>query len=271
MIIKLDSMTLARLYFLIAVMSVSCLAFADSSSQESFKKGIGAFQKEDFPEATSLFSKSLEASPNNPTVLYNWGLSLYREGQIGLALGAWRRARGLSPFFRPSHEALKHAKETVHSAAFDGEGSDWETVREHVLVHVSFQVFAILTLGFLLFGGIKVLKFLGARKFALLEETPMPDTPLMGFLSLILALCFAALTAGKIYDQLKSRATVVPERVAVYTAPSKEDNQVFELLEGVEVFPLRTEGEWVQIVSIGGLSGWISKDSIYYTSGRKLW
>ncbi|MCB0422893.1 MAG: hypothetical protein KDD61_17970 [Bdellovibrionales bacterium] len=244
---------------------------SDNASREVFSKGIGAFQKKEFSEASKLFAEVLREEPNNPSALYNWGLSLYQEGKVGQALAAWRRSQALSPFSGETRKALKFAKEHVSTAGFGDPDSEWETFRSWLLVPVSFSLYATLTLVFLLIGGVPTLKYFAARKFALLEDQPLPKTPLKGFFSLFLFSLFVILAISKAYDLSVDRATVVTEKVAVYTAPSSDDNQVFELLEGMEVFPLRTEGEWVQISSLGGLSGWIQKGHLYYTSGRQLW
>ncbi|MDC0980104.1 hypothetical protein OAQ84_00065 [Bdellovibrionales bacterium] len=247
------------------------LALGANPAVKPFNLGIGAFQKGEFTEASKKFEEALNASPDSTSVLYNWGLSLYKEKKIGLALAAWRRARALSPSFRESHRALEHAKKETHAAAFDGEGSDWETFRNSTLVHISFHWVAGLTLLLLFLGGFYLLKYMASRKFALREETPLPKAPVMAFTVLFFGTALLLLSICKIYDQLEPRATVIVEKATVYTAPSTDDNQIFELREGVEVLPLRTEESWVQIQSLGGLSGWIQLNSIYHTSGKQLW
>ncbi len=235
-----------------------------------YQIGIQSYQKNNWTEAQSFFTQALNQEPLNYLILYNLGLTDFKLGLKGQAVASWRRALYLNPQFAPARKALdfglkKMGPLSTHSF------SQWDFLRIEILSLFTFNQVLLLS-GLLLLGtGFFLLRFWSQRKQALTNEMPLP-TPsyagmIMGFLLLIVAL----LTVGKGVDYLSPRATVIVERVPIRSGPNESDVSLFEVLEGQEVIIKKVSGDWVQVNYPGGLTGWVLKQTIFYSSGRQPW
>ena len=81
--------------------------------ENGFVEGVAAYQAKDFEKALSFFQPLFEQYPNNPVILYNLGLVKYQQGELGLALGLWRKARIIDQSFSEVASAISFTEEQL--------------------------------------------------------------------------------------------------------------------------------------------------------------
>lgn len=241
------------------------------SAQELYLSGIKSYQSSKFEEASQNFRLAFAKEPQNRSILFNWGLSEYKQGKIGMAAAAWRRALAIDPDFSVARRALEVLSPELPTAQSLSDGKFFETFRSTVLVHVSLTQVATVTALFLLGAGWLLLTYLGKRRRALEEEQQLPSFPSVGVALLIMFLLSSFTGLTKVYDFFQPRATVIATTASVYSGPSENSSSLFELAEGLEVIMNREQGTWRQVSSPGGLSGWVKQDSLFQTSGLQQW
>ncbi len=239
------------------------------SAQELYLAGVKAYQSSKFAEASESFRAAFAKAPQNRAVLFNWGLAEYKQSHFGMAAATWRRALALDPDYSVAEQALAVVKQNLPSQHSAEEPSFFETFRSVVLVKVSGPQLAVVTAILLFFSGWLLLKFLGQRRRALENEQRLPHFPTVGVALFALFLVSAVTSLSKIYDFVQPRATVVTTSASVFSGPSDSSPSLFELSEGFEVIMNRDQGNWRQITSPGGLSGWVKQEVLFQTSGSE--
>jgi hypothetical protein len=230
--------------------------------------GIAALRKGDYPAARTAFQESLKLIPDNPTSLYNLGLVEYRAGNEGLALGLWRKALALAPgFFAPSH-AIEWAEAKLPRIALGNEFSLWEQFRETFLITIPLQSYLFLVVLLLLLSGWLLLRYVGTRRRAMLDESPLPPFPWVAGVFVFLWILSIAATGAKFFDMSVTRATIVSEKVPVRTSPDNDGTALFDLIEGHEVIVRESSNDWFQVTVPGGMTGWVPKESVFVSSTR---
>lgn len=248
---------------------------SDSSLQkmgaaEAYQQGLTLYQSRNFSKAREHFRQAWNNEPQNPLVLYNWGLSEYQLENNGMALAAWRKALFLDPDLEPASNAIEFLLATTSVGSTSYRGGYWESFRDRILSRISINQIFFLTLIFMACCGWLVIRYLGQRKLAVNEEMPLPPIPWVGIGLLVVFLALQTTAALKVYDYFTPRATVIARTVTVKSAPTKESSTLFEIYEGSEVLLKRKASDWSQVKYPGGLTGWVESQSLFHTSGREL-
>ena len=261
---------------LVFTFSVVCVGVAhgadasttSTSSASPFTQGIDAFQKKDLAKARANFTAALgQPSPssqaNNPAALYNLGLVESRDGKMGFAIALWRKALAHSPMFTPAREAIAWAQPKLEHTDIPHEVELWETYRKSILVYFSVHLPALFTALFLLLTGWLVLRYLGQKRTARLDEKPMPPFPIAAVLSALLLGLTLTLTISKLIDLQTIRGTIVAKKVEARSSPDVSGTPLFDLYEGLEVIVQQSSGSWVQVTYPGGATGWVPKQTVF--------
>lgn len=227
------------------------------------------YQKGQYQAAADLFKKALQEDPNNPALLYNWGLSVFKLNHKGEALGAWRKALAINPSFGRAQKALTLVEKDVPRAAF-AEDSFWETYRRFFM-NTSMHQLLFITAILLAMSGYLFIRFWASRKRAMAEETPMPPFPIVLTATGILLVAAIILTTSKVIDGFDIRATVITVPATVRTSPDVQATSIAELPEGVEVILRRHENGWAQISYPGGITGWMEQVHLLPATRKTLW
>jgi tetratricopeptide (TPR) repeat protein len=241
-----------------------------SVSKATFENGVRLYQEKHYPEAFDVFKSLYESGRDFAALHYNWGLTAYQLQKKGLAAGLWRRALFLDPELGPASRALSLvSNELPHS--WSDEASLWSQLRSSVLSKVSFNKLAFVAWLFFVLGGFLFIRYLGQRKHALTEELSLPPFPAVAAVFVAAAVVTIALTLAKFVAVNEISATVVTA-AAIRTGPSAQDNAIFDLLEGLEVFVRGTQKGWVQVSLRSGQIGWIQMENLFQSTGnRRLW
>ena len=256
--------------FLVALPAQAEITASKDSVAHIYQAGIQSFQKGELTKAQDLFLQALEKSPDNKFILYNLGLTDFQLEQRGRAVGAWRRALYIDPDFSLARQAYSFALRKM-GPLHSGTSNSWEAFRQDILSWLSLDRGLAVTALFLLIGGVFLIRYWARRRDSILHETPSPPVPYTGFVCAMIFLLAGAITLAKAYDNYFPRATITAKRVDVRSGPSPEDASLFELLEGHEVIINQAVREWAQVTYPGGLTGWVQRDSLFHSSGRKPW
>jgi tetratricopeptide (TPR) repeat protein len=233
-----------------------------------FKAGVEAFQKRDFKQARASFHESLRIDDLNPVVLFNLGMVELRSGKLGLTLAMWRKALVVSPSYAPARQGEKWAKSQLKRPEIPHEPLLWESFRKIALVPVELGRYLLLTALTLLAAGWLILRHMGQRRMARLEEKPMPGFPISAVVCGFLLLTTGLLSAAKAYDSRVVRGTVLEEKVEVRSSPSANGTPLFELYEGLEVIVRQSVDGWRQVTYPGGTTGWIPQQAVFATTDK---
>jgi len=244
---------------------------AETSVQSSFQSGLAAFRKGDFINAKASFEKALQVDPLSVASIYNLGLVESRLGNRGRAMAMWRKALSISPSYHQAAVALRQAEAQLPRVSNRDEGV-WGWFRRQLLTRISlFQTAALGIFSIALFV-FSVLRYLGLRRIARLDERPIPSVTPVTHITAGLMVLTLSLLATKAYDRSITRATIVGEKVSALTIPDTAGTALLDLFEGIEVVVRQSQGDWLQVTVPGGLTGWIPRDMAIISSqpGGKL-
>lgn len=239
------------------------------SANELYTQAIKDYQEQKFVDAFDNFQKADALEPLNPFTLYNWGLAAYKVEKKGLALGLWRRAVFADPEFAAAKSALAFAAENMPDESF-ASGTNWTTLLKRGLFReISLPKLLLVNALLLAFGGWLGLRYLGQRRRAIEDELPMPSlSPIPIFFGLLFIISTLAAVL-KISAETDVRATVTGQNVQLMTAPLKESNSIFSLIEGVEVDVEEVQNDWTMVSYPDGMTGWVLTSEIFINSGLK--
>lgn len=245
-------------------------AIETGTSEQLYLTGVSHFQKQQYKEAADSFRLAFQKDRNNRAILYNWGIAEHKLGNSGMAAGAWRRALNVDPEFSRAAKALDFISPQI-SASRSQDLGFFETFRQNILNHVSPAQLGGTSILLLFSSGWLLLGYLGKRRRAFNENTSLPTFPAIGLSLFILCLLSMSIGAAKVYDLTQPRATIITTTASVFSGPHNDSPTLFEVSAGFEVILRRHQEGWMQVVSPGGLSGWMKKDSLFQTSGWDLW
>lgn len=238
--------------------------------QTLYQMGLKAFQEQKLEDSKAYFSKAASLESNNKYILYNWGLTEHSLGNNGMAIAAWRRSLNIDPSFLPSKKALNYLKDLLPNDILNQSQTEWESFRSKFLNNFSANTLFSSFLLLMLTSGFLLIRFMAQRKFALINETSLPKSPIIALFLVGVLIINLSLAGAKLIDQLDQRATIIVKSVKVKVAPNKESNNIFELLEGYEVIVVKRTKDWSQVTYPGGLTGWVQNTSLFVTTTGDL-
>lgn len=240
-------------------------------STTTISSAVAYYAKGNFQEARAAFEYMLTKEPDNGLVLYNLGLTEFKMGNAGKALGLWRKAVSIIPNFPDARNAIRFALVANPNMQSYAEGSPREWFYDHVVAYFSKDfILFLISLSFL-FVGWSLIKFLGKRKRAYDNDSP---TPIFGWTQILSTLLFCgAVTIGifKVSEDSRIRATVIAKKAEAKSAPAGDAATLFEVPEGSELLIKRGESGWAQVLSNGGRVGWVPAEQLYVSSGVVEW
>jgi hypothetical protein len=251
---------------------IPSLGWTDVTAQQSsFEKGAQAYQKQDWQEALENFGAALQSEPENPTFLYNLGLSYYQLQKIGFAIAYWRKALYFSPEFAPAKAALQFALTRHPPKEIPHEIELWESLHHKALKGLSLHTLLGMNALLLLVAGWLGLLHWGRRNAAINNDLPSPSMPFATIFSLVILTLVSGLTLLKGIDLTISRGTITQDQVTVRTGPAEGSAELFDLFGGMEVVIRQTHKQWVQITYPGSYTGWVKDTDLLHTAGKQPW
>jgi hypothetical protein len=216
--------------------------------QERFSQAQSAYQEKNYDQAAELFEALVRENPNHPTLLYNLGLTKYQLGQVGMALGLWRKARSLDKSLSLADEAIHFTEEQV----FTNKASPnlFATLWANLLVVPRVIWWLLALISFFLLGWYAV-------EYGVKQALAANMWPSWYFLVTPVFLLSAGISLVASWHSTNTMATVVERDVVSHVTPSEDSPSLASMVEGEVVLVKKSLGGWAQIVSNDGRPGWV--------------
>lgn len=256
----------------ILILNFSLGVTAQTNNADNFQTGIRLIQEQKYSDASAIFKSEFEAGKNFAALFYNWGLAEYYQKHLGFAAGLWRRALFVDADLISAHRALEFLQNELPHQSLNDDGSLWTLTESFVAERLTLNKILMTSWMLFVFSGFLILRYLGLRKRALVNETPLPPPPHLGIIFSIFFI-LTAVTAGiKTVTLYQERATVTAKSAPLRTSPHEDSNTIFDVLEGLDVKILNVQQPWALITLPSGVSGWVATDALFQHSGKsRLW
>lgn len=220
-----------------------------------FLKGNEFYQNGDYENARKMYSKILDSGFESWEVYYNIGNTYYKEKQIGRAILFYERAKRLDP----QNEDVQFNLELANLGIVD-------RIREMPQFVLTKWIAWLADLPglslLMIFSYIVLIVSLIARKLF-----PSMKLSRMVFVTMVGLTCLFVITTGLfvfkvVYNETKTEAIVLTDKVDVRSAPDMVSTEVFTLHEGVKVQIEDHSADWVKIKLSDGKVGWLKKNVV---------
>lgn len=255
---------------MIFFISTFCFA-AESDLNSAFNSYQKSYQSGDFEAAKTTLEESLKIHTHNSYLIYNLGLTEYKLGKIGLALGLWRKALLINPQLNEARQAINYAASQMQTKPLEqNTDSTWVWLEKLIQNHLSFNVLWPLFLISLLVAGYLFIKFLGSKRRAFVNDETPPVLGTKPIVFAILAGTFVVLSFISFKDLNSTKATAITKSTEIKTGPSTDNATLFEIPEGTEVLIRDKDNGWYKIEDPTGRIGWVEGTNIFVTTAGNI-
>jgi tetratricopeptide (TPR) repeat protein len=198
-----------------------------------------------FADAAVAYEKILQTGMQSPTLLFNAGNAEFKAGHLGQAIASYRQATQLSPRDAELRANLAFVRGRVQGAT--SRESFWQ------------NWFSTLTLNE---GAVlpAVLFWLTFGLFAVRQIQPAWVPKLKSATRILVALTlFSGTVLGvQVANHFtRQTAVVIAAETTARSGPFDEAQSAFTLHDGAELSVLDRHGDWVQVASGAGKTGWL--------------
>ena len=221
-------------------------------------KADEAYTAGSYDTALEIYNSALDKGYESADLYYNVANCYFRKGELAASILNYERALKLDP----SHDDAKHNLEFAESRTVDKIDSlgsvflvDWWNAIANITsadawVWIAISLFVVLLVSLSL--------YIFVRKMWVRK---------VGFSVAIVALFFTIISILCAYTRYevetsKSEAIVFSQTVTIKSSPDSSGNDLFILHEGTKVNIKSTLGEWVEISTSDGNSGWMPASAI---------
>lgn len=216
----------------------------------AFDQANKLYEEGKYADAAGAYEKLVQSGSVSPAIYFNLGNALFKAGQIGRAIAAYRQAERLTPRDPDVRANLQFARNQV-------QGPTWRAGRwQRWLGTLNLNEWTLLAAGAAWFWLLLL---------AAIQLRPAWKQTLRGWViasgvgAAVLAVCLgAALYAGG------ARQTVIvtaPE-VAVREGPLEESKSTFTAHDGAELMVLDQKDDWLQVTDGARRIGWLKANTV---------
>jgi tetratricopeptide (TPR) repeat protein len=229
---------------LLALVLVAAPLRADTVSLDDANRAFAAGK---YHDSTQAYEAVLAERGYSAPVLYDLGNSLYREGSVGPAILAYKRAQWLAPNDADIAANLKLAQQQAGVPIAD---SPWYEKVTHLLDASSWAWLG--STAWILF----CLSLL-ARRLAPPAQTAFSLSATASALVIILSTLSAALSSGGLNE-----AVIIDKNASALISPFPAAQTVFSPASGDTVTVQKAYNDFLLVADRAGHSGWISKSQV---------
>jgi tetratricopeptide (TPR) repeat protein len=217
-----------------------------------------AYTAGEFNNALEIYNSALEKGYESADLYYNVANCYFRKGELAASILNYERALKLDP----SHDDAKHNLEFAQTRTVDKIDSlgtvflvDWWNAIANM---TSADAWAWIAISLFVVMLVALSLYIFVRKMWVRK---------VGFSVAIVALFFTIISILCAYTRYevetsKSEAIVFSQTVTIKSSPDSSGNDLFILHEGTKVKIKSTLGEWVEISTLDGNSGWMPANAI---------
>jgi tetratricopeptide (TPR) repeat protein len=239
------SIPLVALFMFLLLSSVSRLL----AQPLSFEAANKLYDEGRFPDAATAYEKLIMAGKTSATVYFNMGNALFKSGQVGRAIAAYRTAEQLAPRDPDIRANLRFARNQVQPPTMAPNPLPASLERLTLNEWTMLAAAAFWTFFVLLATG------------QLRPEVKRLLRPYV-FVSLVAGLLLAASLAYCYYDErvVKIVIVAVPDAI-VRQRPLDGSPNAFTIHDGAEMRLLDRRENWLQVTPDPSRIGWIQQDN----------
>ncbi|MES2768495.1 MAG: SH3 domain-containing protein [Bdellovibrionota bacterium] len=256
------------LFYLTTSAGTSNICFAaEGDPSSAFNNYQKSYQSNDFEAARTTIEEALKSHTHNSYLIYNLGLTEYKLGKTGLAIGLWRKALSINPQLNEARQAVDFAVSQMSAKPLaKTTDSTWVWLEKLIVDHLSFNMIWPFFLLSLFVSGFMFIKFLGAKRKAFANDEATPILGTKPILFLVITVCLGVVSFFSFKDLVTTKATTIVKLAEVKTGPNAEYGTLFEIPEGTEVLIRDKEAEWYKIEDPTGRVGWAARDQLFVTN-----
>lgn len=256
----------ASVIFIQLLFSTHCFA-EETDLNSAFNTYQKSYQAEDFEAAKNSIEEALKLHTHNSYLIYNLGLTEYKLGKAGLAIGLWRKALSINPQFNEPRQAIDYAVGHMQSKPLtQNTDSTWVWLENLIINYLSFNyLWPAFLICFLIFG-VQFIRYLGAKKKAFANDEPSPLLGTKPIVFLVLAICLGFISFFSYSDLISTKGTVTAKTTEIKTGPNADFATLFEVPEGTEVLIRDKENDWYKIEDPVGRIGWAAGAQLFVTN-----
>lgn len=245
-----------RIYSLFIALIV-CLN-VQAVGEFNLDKADVAYTAGEFNNALEIYQSALDKGYESADLYYNVANCYFRKGELAASILNYERALKLDP----SHDDAKHNLEFAQTRTVDKIDSlgtvflvDWWNAIANI---TSADAWAWIAISLFIIVLVALSLYIFVRKMWVRK---------VGFSVAIVALFFTIISILCAYTRYevetsKSEAIVFSQTVTIKSSPDSSGNDLFILHEGTKVKIKSTLGEWVEISTLDGNSGWMPASAI---------
>ena len=239
---------------------VALLVCFNIQANENFEliKAEEAYAASDYDKALEIYKSVLDKGYESADLYYNVANCFYRKGELAPSILNYERALRLDP----SHEDAKHNLSLAESKTVD----NIDTLGRVFLVDcwnsfsnlISADSWAFISIVLFIITLVSLSVYIFVRKIWVRK---------LGFSVAVIALFFTIISFCSAYTRYnvetsKNQAIVFSQTVTIKSSPDNSGNNLFILHEGTKVNIKSRLGEWVEIITSDGNSGWLPANAI---------
>jgi len=229
------------------------LELGDRDAGELFVEANRGYESGEYGRAIEAYRTLIASGLADGAVHYNLGNALLRDGSLGAAIAAYRRAKMLLPRDADLDANLRFARASARDAL---EPPAPGAVRRTLFFwHYSLSASETIRLAVL-----ANLILFGALSLLLRRRSSEP----LRWIAVVAGVVLLALLGSLLCRwALPLRvAVVLPAEVEAFSGTGADTVVRFRLHAGTEVRVVETTGDWVRIVLPDGEQGWIERDGV---------
>ena len=235
---------------------VICVSAALPSPADDFAKANQAFESKKYAEAAQLYTGIVTQGMESAPLYFNLGNAHFKNGDLGLAVLYYTKAKRLDPGNEDIRNNLQFARQYT---SVQMEGTQLNPVTS--LLTTILDPYRLTTLAwassffFVLLFAILIVRY----GFGLAHPSLRAAT----YVSLILLALFGSLTTFKYrHDFLTRRAVIVAQESPVHTGPTEQSELELHGAAGLTVEILSESGDYYNVLFENMRRGWIRKSLV---------
>lgn len=259
MILRMELNSLKRSLYLIALIVLPLLSFANDQADSLFAKGNSLYAKKQYEQALNFYRALINKGYQSPELYYNLGNANFKVGDLPSALLYYEKAHKLKPNDGDITANIRFANTKITDKIEEvPEFFITEWWNHSVVLRFTLNTLSTWSLAFVLLGsGLLILYFFSHA--VLIKKSSFYAAVVFFILGL-----FTIFIANRqaYYFENNKLAIVFSSTVTVKSEPSETSKSLFVIHDGAKVNLSEQNNGWVKVKLGNGNEGWVKASDI---------
>ncbi len=225
---------------------------APSASPSEWETANALYGERNYPKAAQAYGALLAQFPKDPSLHFNLGNALFRQGELGKALYHYEEALVLDPRSVDIRGNRDLTKSQLRLADLDKRPTWVRWCADKISYVRRGEIFNLTLMIYLVLLGFSILRFYSPRGWVVLGRRLIFGTLLL----LLPVLAF------KVYETWEPDGIILASQVEAKYGPASQEKTAFSLAEGMKVKVAEKRSRWYRIHLPSGDTGWVSGSSL---------